>query len=121
MNDTEKACIHLRGSKEHPNSAMLIKVKSEIKTPDTPAFEGLTEIQRPPLCKEKQTEDPSSRQQPKTRKDCNGRPTSHTHAVSSKQANRKFSANKVQCHGCHKFGHFLKDCQTTSTADKKRI
>ena len=73
MNDTEKACIHLRNLKKHPNSAMLAKAKSEIKTLGAPAFEGLTEIQRLPPRKEEQTEDPSSCQQPKMREDHNGR------------------------------------------------
>ena len=118
MNDTEKARIYLRGLKKHPNSALLIEIKSMIKTLNTSAFMGLTEIQRLLLREEEHTQEPTSRQQPRTRKDRNGRPISRAYAAT---INKKLQNNRKQCHGCHKFGHFLKDCKTTAQADKKRI
>ena len=119
ISETERARLYLRGLQHHTNTNVLYEVKNYIKTLGTRHFQGLTEIQRLLLREEEQSQ-PYSYQPPKIKKDRNGRPITHANSASGKQQ-KPFNKANVQCHGCKKFGHFLKECRTTNETDKKRI
>ena len=131
MTDEEQAQIYLRALRLHRDPRILYEVKSQYEKLEKGRSKGLTEIQRLLLHEEELSQSQDYTTRPTTRRDPKSRPTAHANNVTRQhkkamatQSNKIHNSKRTSlgpCHGCGKQGHLLRDCKTTSEADKKCI
>ena len=131
MTDEEQAQIYLRALRLHRDPRILYEVKSQYEKLEKGRSKGLTEIQRVLLHEEELGQSQDYTVRPATRRDPRSRPTAQVNNITRQhkkamatQSNKIHNSKRTSlgpCHGCGKQGHLLRDCKTTSEADKKRI
>lgn len=125
MSEKERIGIYLRALRQHKDPTILYDVKNLMRDLEAEHYIPLTDMQRL-LVREDDRNSGYSQSDTRTyrQRHQGKRRSSHANAAQASYPKTKYPPKQnfpYSCYGCQQIGHMLKDCRTTSEADKKRI